>query len=519
MNKKTQKNSIKKSVKTTNPTKINRLEKLSLDEVSQSCKQNGDEITNGDLFAASLKGQLQNKEDLCSVYIHENELNQPITPEGHIEKIIKDRDNERRKMTEEERVVLLDRAQRLGVEKIDPYLKEHGFSFEDLKDPINPELPKEPNKSDIDEPFIKQIIKSDEEKTLPILDSALTTMQKERLEKRKYRQEHPISEVVNGVIKVKRPIGVYIKNKPDIESKEADRIRENYGQDNYSQSVSLANQVYSGNFQQIDLGIPDVNIKIMEDYDSSVIQESKDFCETNKEEMKHQMNVVAFYSIKDSKPFYYVSSAEARLAIDYITLCRKYKKDIFKFNSETIKEYVQNVHALIGETIGKSPVNSKALVWKSVYENLLDDDDSSHYKFIENYTNIKSIYKSVFIPNSNVTFNRFEIEVNSLNVKSLQSIIDLHEPLNFINGFSSFIVMNTDLSLDLIRDLESPTVSFQQANKNKANTTEREIYGMVAKYKGKPIFINEAIGKDKLVIVSRRVESGEVIISEYEIKQ
>jgi len=52
---------------------------------------------------------------------------------------------------------------------------------------------------------------------------------------------------------------------------------------------------------------------------SEEIEKSRQFFQENKEKVEKQMReLVALYSIKDQKPFFFISPSEARLAIDYI---------------------------------------------------------------------------------------------------------------------------------------------------------------------------------------------------------
>jgi len=52
---------------------------------------------------------------------------------------------------------------------------------------------------------------------------------------------------------------------------------------------------------------------------NELIEYNKQFFHNNKEKIEKQMKeLVAFYSVKDQKPFYFVTPSEARLAIDYI---------------------------------------------------------------------------------------------------------------------------------------------------------------------------------------------------------
>ena len=477
-------------------------------------------------FAESLENKLNNitakKEEF---------INRPITDQKETERINRSREEKQKFLTEEERLVILDRYQRLGEDDVKEYIQYYNISLEELKKPIksSESIESIEEKSDINEKFVKNIVKDSKKRGLPIVDRNVKSLRgvDVNIAAKEERKNNPMSKEENGIIKVKRPFYVTPINKPiarkedpDLNSAASKTIKENYGQDNYIQSLSIFNNIYNAPHSQIDIGIPDINVKILDSESQEAmdaVKEGKGYYEKNKGEMQQQMNVVAFYSIKDAKPFYYVSSAEARLAIEHINLCRKYKKDIFKINTETISKYVPDIMNIIKQLKEENPAgDSISTIWKNCYENTIvadDDYDSVVEKDIARYTNIKNITKQVFISRkidgNIIGLQKFNVVADSIDCGSIKSVINLNESLTLFGQCSHYIVFNKwyadILSVNSLLDVP--------------NITEREIFGIIGKYNKKPVFINENMPKNSYVILSRRIDDGNIMISEYEINK
>ncbi|MEY2701483.1 MAG: hypothetical protein RLY43_103 [Bacteroidota bacterium] len=518
MNKKSHKKSNHKSSKTVQNEE-------QLDHVSKEVA----DINDGTFFAESLKNKLDaSSHKRC--FDLTNDISRAIMEEGDIENQIKERGNKRSIMSEEERLVILDRAQRLGANNVESYLKKYDMTIEDLNKPIDNSIVEElVNKSDINEAFVKKIIEESDKETLLIMERKDLNEKGLRVHSRQIasdeREKNPMIERKDGIIKVKRPFFVTPFNKSikevgkskrvDFDSARGISIRENYGQDNYINSISTFNDEYRANYPQIELGIPDINVKIMETESQEAadsIKAGREHYEKNKNEMQQQMNVVAFYSIKDAKPFYYVSSAEARLAIEHINLCRKYKKDVFKINADTISKYVNNISSIVKQIKDNNQdINAISTIWENNLNNM--ECNSTFSQNIESYTNVKNITKQVFLSKKidgvTIGLQKFRITIDDINSASINKIMNLHESLLLLGQCSHYIISN-NWYVDLLT-----TKSLLEAS----NMTEKEIFGIVGKYNKKPVFINENLAKNVYLILARRIDNGEIVISEYEIEK
>ena len=139
----------------------------------------------------------------------------------------------------------------------------------------------------------------------------------------------------------------FAKKDPIIVDDEAfNSIGLHYGKNNYFDAVNPqeSSHVYYGQSDNslANLSDPTLTNSIEIPNIPNMMEIGKAFYDKNKNQMQQQMNVVSLYSIKDAKPFYYISSAEARMAIEYITTTRKYKTDMNNFyqtNYSTVKFY------------------------------------------------------------------------------------------------------------------------------------------------------------------------------------
>jgi len=98
----------------------------------------------------------------------------------------------------------------------------------------------------------------------------------------------------------------------------------------------------------------------------SVIDQAKAFTHENKDKIKHQCtNIVAFYNVAKEKPFFFVSPAEARIAIDYIKQTRQgYQQDIESeaARDSYIQEFIDRIESL---NLQKDPKKLKGIQTKA----------------------------------------------------------------------------------------------------------------------------------------------------------
>lgn len=422
----------------------------------------------------------------------------------------------------------------VSVKKLNSFLREEfkalGLLDEDKKKIESIEKP-------IDSKFIEALITKSSRKEIPIFDDhrEIGETSKKLLEDKSQIVSNgtkfkPIRKIVSSPDSPKgRVVEFDTKNKLDINSSVAKTVAGKYGPTNYLHTIDISPTIIGNEFSFTNTIIPDVSVKLLDpekEDSATAVKIGKEFFEQNKDEMQKQMNVVAMYSIKDSKPFYYISSAEARLAIDYINLCRKYKKDIFKINSETITEYVNNVEAIINSIKGQSGIDvPKVIVWNGVNDcEIYDNPDLtvSHAlametleaDFRDQYINIRTISKQVFVPykvkSETITFQKFEVELEQIDIASIKRIIKLHEPLTVLHSYSHYIICGKHMLKYILLNVANP------------NITEKEIFGIVGEYKNefgqKPIFLNEKIRNNSFVILSRSLRCEDTIfISEYEV--
>lgn len=392
----------------------------------------------------------------------------------------------------------------------------------------------------IDGHFLRKLFEKEKESTLEVVSNHEDLLKDKEGFQPKPPKTSNIEYDENGTIKVKGPIRKCLgngreteafkpKEKLDINSPAAKRILSGYGSENYIASLeffSSSQPRYMGvnNSQYLFTGIPNVDVRILDpetEEAANTVKTGREFYEKNKDEMKEQMNVVAFYSIKDSKPFYYVSSAEARLAVDYIAMCRQCKKDIFKNISETIRIFVHPIHTILNGIKEKNVNVPRAIVWEGIANNCLGETylypDGMSPSVNDRYSDIKKISKQLFNPqkveSKIIEFIKFEVVVGGISITNVKNIISLHEPLTLLAGHFHYMILGKNLSRCVNTDLIQP------------NSMEKEIFGMVGKYKDgygpKDVFINNQIGENSIIFVSRTPNnsSGNEILSitEYEV--
>lgn len=339
----------------------------------------------------------------------------------------------------------------------------------------------------------------------------------------------------NGMPKVKGPIVKVLSDErhedgtPNVpiimDNGVAEQIAEKYGTENYIDANKIEDEssssYYHGEtFYGLDGVIQNTHDKKM--FCSEMeIDNSKNFCKDNKEKMQQQMNVVALYSIKDAKPFYYISSAEARMAIEYVSLCRRYHTDVTTRNNQLITDVVLKVDEIINFIKDSQAVFHRddmpdALVWK---RNCFDFDEEEHNEISHNMSyNIEELYKRCYLTHKfndfNVKLDKFNVKLDKRTITAATSIIEINRRLNGLHTYMHYIVGGSN-SIKLLLGGQSQD----------PNLTERQLFGIVGnktigngggKY---PLFVNDKINPDSIIIISNRFIPEEtknnIFISEY----
>lgn len=357
-------------------------------------------------------------------------------------------------------------------------------------------------------------------------------------------------EYVNGIPKVKGPIvRVYSDKKhvdfpryqdPDIDTEEAERIAQNYGARNYESSVSTDYSITSFDRPKpmkpdvlgLQTLIPDIENGKM-GCSADEIEAGKEFHRDNKQQMASQMNVVALYSIKDQTPFYYISSAEARLAIDHINLCRRFKQDVTQTNMTIINDIVLNISNIINEIKNCHMKDIPGTcVWSDDYmgfESPSGDIEVNSGLFGASYVNISKIYRKMY-PDHNIKDNSYakyielEVEVDRRTIKAADSIIKFHIASNSLETYVHYIVCGIN-SIKLVMSDKSTMGGYRNENKiSYPSLMERKNFGIVAFRNGAGgkmgVFLNENIDPDTIVIISKSFNSlnkNDVIVGSYYI--
>ena len=344
----------------------------------------------------------------------------------------------------------------------------------------------------------------------------------------------PIVKVLDGVNHVDFEPEIIMENSEE-DTKIAKLIAKNFGAANYDSIISPEINLPIDQGQVVSLAglIPDLQSEKMfcspEDIDNS-----RKFCEQNKDKMSDQMNVVAMYSVKDAKPFYYISSAEARMAVNYINMCRKLKTDIYEDNKRTINDFVWNIDSIIKKIEDQNPkdipetvVLGENLVWTDISET----EDIGDFLVANTNTqspqeSIKGAYRKVYIPmehnRTNVIFRKYRVEVEKRTIKALTYLIDFHIVENSSLEYSHYIVCGKNtLRMMLSDDSRVGSIYYGDKTITIPNSVERNVFKIMAnrenRYGKTPVFINEKIDYDSMVVVSRNFVSdgSTVIVAEY----
>jgi len=335
-------------------------------------------------------------------------------------------------------------------------------------------------------------------------------------------------QYVNGIPEVRGPIIKVLNNhvheeatpneSPILDTEEAENLAARFGSSNYSYSITLDdnNDLNSKLEQSSGLQglIPDTHDKKMFCSENE-LDFAKQFSKDNKFTMQKQMNVVALYSIKDAKPFYYMSSAEARMAIEYVTLCRRFHTDVVAQNSLMINNVVLKVDKIIQEIQDSQRYDIPEM--QICGDDIIFDGDIR----IPPSDYIHSIYRTEYMPH---TFNEFNIKygkyrslLDRRSTYAARSIVDLNYKINVLEPFMHYIVGGKN-SIKLLLT--------QEACKG-ASSIERQLFGIVGNMKvlnsDMPIFHNYNIEPNSIVIISKRFTpndvNNQIIINEYYLQK
>ena len=258
---------------------------------------------------------------------------------------------------------------------------------------------------------------------------------------------------------------------------------------------------------EMDTSLPNTN---------NLINTGKTFYEANKDAMAQQMNVVAFYSIKDSKPFYYVSSAEARMAIEYINMTRQYKVDMLNFfdeNYEIVKNMIENKSSLDGFNCKDNPDHVYVDVFNMGMFNLEDGghDLSWDGALIEKTKIIQQIEKTepFIIRHKNIVIEGCNVRiklVKDLIDVPLSTIIDIHDTIAFTYDAVSYIIAGREIIGNI--NYSEYTLSSGSKYGNGFHRFAQNKMGIVGgyfsgKHTKKDIFFDKSITGKSITIFSR----------------
>lgn len=91
---------------------------------------------------------------------------------------------------------------------------------------------------------------------------------------------------------------------------------------------------------------------------NELLEEAKKFTSENKESIKKQFqDLVAFYNIAHNKAFFYITAAEARLAIDYIKKCRDGHIEYLKEQEQMDEKIRQFIKGLPNIKLSEKPIS------------------------------------------------------------------------------------------------------------------------------------------------------------------
>ena len=334
--------------------------------------------------------------------------------------------------------------------------------------------------------------------------------------------------IVKGPIRIARGesnTDIEAKEALDLDSLSALSISSNYGSSNYAENVSISNLSRTGgtmqNYSQPQNGlglIPEVDAKMFCADDE--IQLAKEFCNDNKSKLQKQMNIVALYSVKDAKPFYFISSAEARMAIDYINMCRKFKQDIISVHLDTIDNIVKNIPEIKFEIDEKGfDFSVSSVIWDSDLANIVTDE------YMHSQMNlIHSIEKKTSLPQK---IKNNQIEVQELIVKVdrkdegniygiiMREVIDNHASIQIFNSSFFYLICG----INAMTQISEYSGSSNGRNTSIPNTMERMKLGIVKNYSAPygniPMFSDSQMEDKKLTIISKEIDTDKIIITEY----
>jgi hypothetical protein len=296
-----------------------------------------------------------------------------------------------------------------------------------------------------------------------------------------------------------------------------EQIGKRFGEANITDSITPDGYVYSltNNTQNLRPFPQDPFLNplaAIPTYDGEkMVSTGKSFYEQNKDAMQQQMNVVAMYSIKDSKPFYYISSAEARMAIDYINAAREYKNDVLAFRNTTY----DIIKGIVTNPPQATPVSSE---YVSIFdkEYYVKEKEQDHFAYL---TSIKKIESRPLLPlnHKNIKIDNIEIAVSIteglINIPFF-SIIELHENVTQTYGNLSSIMLGKDLIEIITTDVSATRIKLTRINEN--------LNGIIAHYTGrfgfKSVYYNENL-ESGFQVLSRNPMNNSTTLFNYVIRK
>lgn len=190
-----------------------------------------------------------------------------------------------------------------------------------------------------------------------------------------------------------------------------------------------------------------INIAKSNPITNELLEEAKKFTFENKEYIKKQFqDLVAFYNVAYNKAFFYITAAEARLAIDYIKKCREGHVQQLQ-EQETIDKLIQDfIQSII--------TNKANLVIAPINSNTPELTDITRIKEVIDSECDKicglemlEIQKTQGIPKiqgiQNVLVNTFENCTNNFETFNKEKLKKIQEKINSNNDVPNYIVYNT----------------------------------------------------------------------------
>ncbi len=298
-----------------------------------------------------------------------------------------------------------------------------------------------------------------------------------------------------------------------------------YGHDNYLEAISASDPYAYTNKKTNNIG-PDPLLYFdpssIDSINESQINISKKYCQDNKDEMAQIMNVVALYSIKDNKPFYYVSSAEARVALEFISEMRRTKTNIYELRKKAY-ETTKNVNAKLYEIINEEPlaytdsynditqeiIESLQIVDTYANENFNKIEKGIIFKKIENINFGEKIKITRIAPSENVS------EMLDMNTLQVAKLLSAHKHITCTFGYMSIAIVNSFHMGHIIKTTERKN-AFTKWQKASENT-----HGIIANYdnigESYPIMHNPKLKDNQIVVLSFNISTNESIYHIYEL--